>query len=151
MRGPQNTSILDDDAARQIASALQRNEIADTHVSLDIDIGADRTRFANHGIVSNEHEIADTRVLADLCVLGDYGVATVYGGHFDFGAGWAGGWHSGGVRSIGQQSDARVSRTVDQVDGSHAADPQPILRVEGLARDLAHVQSAFSALLRNPG
>src|SRR5262249_34921429 len=63
---PAENFVLDDDAARQITTALQRHEIADAHVPLDVDERPDHTMAADNGMVADKDEVADARVLADL-------------------------------------------------------------------------------------
>src|SRR5262249_15959710 len=63
--------VLDDDAAREIAAALQRDEIPHPHVALDVDVGADQAVAPDDRVVANEHEVADARAVADLHVIRD--------------------------------------------------------------------------------
>src|SRR5262249_10224267 len=78
---PAENFVLDDDAPRQITTALQRHEIADAHIPLDVDERPDHTMAADNGMVADKDEVADARVLADLHRFRDDAVVPVNGGH----------------------------------------------------------------------
>lgn len=60
---------FNDDAARQIATALQRHQIANAHVAFDIDKRADGATLSDDRIFTNEDEIANSGVVPDLRVI----------------------------------------------------------------------------------
>src|SRR5207253_9273800 len=73
--------IFDDHAAGQITATLQRHEVADAHITLDVDIGAHDAAPADDGIVADENEVPDARVRTDLRVVGNNAVAAINCGH----------------------------------------------------------------------
>ena len=68
---PAENLIFDDDAARQIAAALQRHKVADADITLDVHVRTDNAIRADDGLIADQYEIADPRVRANLCVVGN--------------------------------------------------------------------------------
>ena len=73
--------IFNNYAAREIATTLQRDKIADAHLSLDVEIRPYDTTLADHGLVPNEHEVTDASALTDQGIVGYDAVLSVNCGH----------------------------------------------------------------------
>jgi hypothetical protein len=73
--------IFNNDAASDIAATLQRNKIADAHLSLDVEIRTYDTTLANHGLVPNQYEVADAGSLTNQGIVGYDAVLSANCGH----------------------------------------------------------------------
>ena len=73
--------ICINDAAREITTTLQRNKIADAHLSLDVEVRTYDTTLANHGLVPNQYEVADAGSLTNQGIVGYDAVLSVNCGH----------------------------------------------------------------------
>jgi hypothetical protein len=60
------TLIFNDDAAREVATTLQRHQISNADVTFNVDIGADRAAPADDGVAPDQNEIANTGIGTDL-------------------------------------------------------------------------------------
>src|SRR5258705_5994804 len=80
--GAAENFVFDDDAAREIAAALQRDELADADVSLDVHVGADAASRADDHAVANEDKISDSRSRPDLGIVRDERAVSVCRGRF---------------------------------------------------------------------
>ncbi len=73
--------IFNNYAAREIATTLQRDKIADAHLSLDVEIRPYDTTLANHGLVPNQYEVTDPSSLTNQGIVGYDAVLSVNCGH----------------------------------------------------------------------
>jgi hypothetical protein len=73
--------IFNNYAARKIATTLQRNKIADAHLSLDVEIRTYDATLTDHGLVANEYEVADASSLTNQGIVGYDAVSSVNCGH----------------------------------------------------------------------